>query len=187
MKIFKNKKNISNVIPPVCDNTKFSAFYSETADELVNGLRNRFGDGPPEPEDLAQESFRRIFEHPEFPGLENKRAFLWRTALNLATSEHRKISVRNRNEPDLKAALFIDEGDISAHENVLCVREQLDAIQILLDGMPKRRRQIFMMRRIEDLTQAQIARALGISRSAVIKHLAKADQQLNELLLKDEE
>ena len=171
---------------PSPENMSFTAFYAEASDELINGLKKRFGAGPPEPEDVAQEAFRRIFEHPRFAHVKNKRAFLWRTAMNLASSELRKINVRERRKSDIRDVFFSEEGDISTPESVLSIREQLDAIRKLVADMPERRRRVFMMRRVEGLKKAQIARMLGISHSGVVKHLQKADQQLSELLLKDE-
>lgn len=165
----------------------FGSFYADVAADLVAGLKRRFGDGPPDPEDVAQEAFRRIFENPNFAELRDRRSYLWRIALNLAATEQRKMGIRERKAPDIRDVFFPAEGDISTPESVLNVREQLEAIRQLLGKMPERRQRIFMMRRIENLTQTEIAKILGISRSGVIKHLVKADQQLNELLLEDED
>ncbi|RMB12213.1 RNA polymerase sigma factor [Eilatimonas milleporae] len=172
---------------PMGQDQSFAAFYEQVAEELVKGLKKRFGNGPPEPQDLAHEAFRRVFEYPGFSDVDNKRAFLWRTALNLAAIERRKMDVRTRKEPDVLDTFFSDKGDIPTPESILCMREQLGAIRVLVEAMPTRRRLVLLMRRVEGLTQKDIARRLGISRSSVIKHLARADQQLNELLLSDED
>lgn len=186
-KIFQLKEGALTSALGSRQNRCFTAFYAEASAELINGLRNRFGDGPPEPEDVAQEAFRRIFEHPKFADVKNKRAFLWRTALNLAASELRKINVRERRQPDVRDVFSVDKGDVSTPESVLSIREQMDAIRKLVGEMPERRQRIFIMRRMENYTPAQIGRMLGISHSGVVKHLQKADQQLSELLLKSED
>ena len=185
-KLFKAHGAPSTAVVAASQGPSFTAFYAKHAAELINGLRNRFGDGPPEPEDVAQEAFRRVFEHPEFSDVKNKRAFLWRTAINLAASDLRKIEVRDRRAPDLQDIFFTEDGDNSTPESVLCIREQLDAIGKLVEGMPEKRQRIFIMRRMENYTVAQIGRMVGMSHSGVIKHLQVADQQISDLLLKVE-
>ena len=165
----------------------FKTLYQNVGEELVEGLRNRFGDGPPEPEDLAQEAFRRAIDHPEWSRISNKRAFIWRTAINLAVTNMRTTTARTKYEPDIRNIYFAEEGDNSTPETVLLVKEQLDAIRAALEAMPERRRWALLLRRVQGLTQREVAIRLGISRSAVAKHLARADKEISQLFLDDSE
>lgn len=186
LKSFESNDGPPAIAIPAPKTPGFATFYAKHITELVKGLRNRFGDGPLEPEDVAQEAFRRFFEHPEFGDVKNKRAFLWRIAMNLAASDLRKTKVRERRAPDLQDIFFTEEGDNSTPESVLCIREQLDAISKLVEGMPEKRQRIFIMRRLEKYTVAQIGRMVGMSHSGVAKHLQIADQQISDLVLKVE-
>jgi len=50
----------------------------------------------------------------------------------------------------------------------------------VIDEMPPRRRDVFLLHRIDELTYPQIARKLGISIKAVEKHIHLALKQLAE-------
>lgn len=41
------------------------ALYRAHAGDLVAWLRKMFGDGPPEPEDMAQQAFLKLMERPD--------------------------------------------------------------------------------------------------------------------------
>lgn len=57
------------------------------------------------------------------------------------------------------------------------VLETLVAIDRLLDGLPLAARKAFLLWRLEELTQEQIAAQLGISRTSVRRHLAAAAER----------
>lgn len=58
----------------------------------------------------------------------------------------------------------------------------LDVIKNVIDSMPHTRRRVFSMSRYLELSNAQIADMLGISKRTVEKHISNALEQLrNEL------
>lgn len=57
------------------------------------------------------------------------------------------------------------------------VLETLVAMDRLLGGLPVVARQAFLLWRLEDLTQEEIAQQLGISRTSVRRHLAAAAER----------
>jgi RNA polymerase sigma-70 factor (ECF subfamily) len=57
------------------------------------------------------------------------------------------------------------------------VLETLVAIDQLLDGLPAVARQAFLLWRLEELTQEEIAQQLGLSRTTVRRHLATAAER----------
>ena len=59
----------------------------------------------------------------------------------------------------------------------LMVLETLVAIDRLLDGLPVVARKAFLLWRLEELTQQEIAEQLGISRTSVRRHLAAAAER----------
>ena len=63
-------------------------------------------------------------------------------------------------------------------ERVVLAEEQIAVALGVLESMPKQRRRVFVLVRIEGLTHAQAARRLGISRPAVSKHVALAAAEL---------
>jgi RNA polymerase sigma factor (sigma-70 family) len=61
-------------------------------------------------------------------------------------------------------------------------RERLDRLRSVIQELPERTRQVFVLHRIEELTYGEVAARLGISESSVQKHLAKALQYVVQRL-----
>ncbi|MEM9880921.1 MAG: sigma-70 family RNA polymerase sigma factor [Pseudomonadota bacterium] len=165
----------------------FKALYQEHAAALKKGVRARYGDGPPEPDDVVQEAFRRFFDLDNWRAIKNVRAFLWRTACNFVLSTKTSSGLKDKYRPELESIFRADERDISTPETVISLREQLEAINALLAAMPKRRRLAFLLYRIDGLTQMQISRRLNLSRSAVQKDITLAEAAIADLFLNDGE
>jgi RNA polymerase sigma-70 factor (ECF subfamily) len=123
--------------------------------------------------DLTQETFLRYAEQGGGAAVVHDRSYLYRTAHNLAV-DHLRRQVRQRTDsmacdtlqelPDRRPSL----------EDATDARLRLDRLRALIDELPARTRQIFVLNRIEGLSYAEVAAQLGISESSVQKHLAKA-------------
>ncbi len=135
--------------------------------------------------DIVQETYQRMFSGDLWQQADNPRALMHRIAANLATDYERRRNVRN---------LYIDNDD--SHETVLQVsdgvdpeqislaRERLDRLVAAIDKLPPKCRNVFVLRKFEELSHAEIAERVGISRNMVEKHLRNALlalQQLDEL------
>lgn len=66
-------------------------------------------------------------------------------------------------------------------ERALMGVQRLRAVRAEIDAMPPRRREVFLLHRIDELTYPQIAKRLGISVKAVEKHMSLAIKQLAAL------
>ena len=153
--------------------------YQQKFDSLVSSLRAKFGSGPPDPEEVAQRAFARIFERGALPECaDHAKSLLWRTASNIAISELRSIQVRRHYGVGVSSLNVEMQGYHSEPERVLLAKEQIAVVLRVLESMPKQRRRVFMLVRIEGLTHAQAAKRLGISRPAVSKHVALAVAEL---------
>lgn len=112
----------------------------------------------------------RMSEHGGSP-IRNFEAFVVRIAVNLARDDHRRQRRRNvSGDEDLNA--IADAGPTP--EEMLDVRQRLGAVQATLSRLQPRTRQILLMHRLDGLRYREIAERLGISESAVEKHVAKA-------------
>jgi RNA polymerase sigma factor (sigma-70 family) len=65
-------------------------------------------------------------------------------------------------------------------ERTLIGAQRLKRVMATIDTMPPRRREVFLLHRIDELTYPQIARRLGISLKAVEKHVHLAMIQLSD-------
>jgi RNA polymerase sigma-70 factor (ECF subfamily) len=131
----------------------------------------------PEVQDLVQQVFLRLAEHPHLGAIENPDAYVFQTAANALRDHCRRSRVRSRymdaqksGEPD---SLFLVRSDLSP-ERILQGRESIERVVAALRELPERTRDIFMLRCFEGLKHAEIARLKGISVRAAEKHFAKA-------------
>ena len=163
------------------DSPRVSLLYTEYAQELVGYLRKVFGDGPPDPEDVAQTAFEKLAKT-DLSQIKNVKAFLWRTARNLTLTEKRNRGVRSRYDFEVEHLFFALHGSESDPQRVLQVKQQLKIINEALRLMPERRRVAFLLHRVDGLNFAAVGRRLGVSRKMARKHVARAVIDLEDAL-----
>ncbi|MEM6652441.1 MAG: sigma-70 family RNA polymerase sigma factor [Pseudomonadota bacterium] len=166
---------------------RLAALYQQSVDELIAYLRKVFGEGPPEPDDVAQQAFERLSRQEDLSRVKNLKAFLWRTARNLVLTERRNSETRSKYEYEIEQLYFVARGNESTPERVLEVRQQLAAINRALREMPERRRQALIWNRVDGLNVAAVARRLGITRSGAVKHIARAALDIDTALKRESE
>ena len=102
-------------------------------------------------------------------------AYVYRMANNLMFDVRRAASRRQRRD---HAWAELSLADAEFGERLLVARDQLRAIDAALVELGERTDQIFRRFRLEGASQQQIAEEMGISLSAVEKHLQKAYRAL---------
>lgn len=125
-----------------------------------------------EAEDLTQEVLARIVAGSDTE-VQAPDAYIFQTAANLLRDRARRSKVRADYLEKLSAADLQDIEVLDPYR-VATGREALAALMAGLDELPERTRSIFTLYKIENLDQAAIADAYGISRSAVKKQVMKA-------------
>jgi RNA polymerase sigma factor (sigma-70 family) len=125
-------------------------------------------------EDLVQEAMLRLHIYTNSGGdVRNPEGFVTRTAMNLAVDAHR------RAHEDLYSSTPVEEltsiiDDAPRPEELLEAEERLRRMKDALDGVSRRTREVFFMHRLQGFSQAEIARRLGVTTSAIEKHIASA-------------
>ncbi|MGD1956979.1 MAG: RNA polymerase sigma factor [Sphingomonadales bacterium] len=163
--------------PP--ENQAVSNLYGDYRDELSRALRASYGNGPPDPDDIAQDAFHKVLARGDLASIDNLKAFLWRTARNLVINAKRQADVRSRYDYEIENLVFASKGYDSSPETVIEAREQLAIINETLKTMPPTRSRAFILHRFDGLTAAEVGRKLGISRPAASKHIARAAADLS--------
>jgi RNA polymerase sigma factor (sigma-70 family) len=167
------------------------ALYERHWSELCGYLRKRFGAGPPEPQDVAQQTFLRYAASRSCSVVRNQRAYLFRIAHNVLVEERRRIAFRRTVAANLltRSPAWADE---LTPERLLIGTEHLNILRSVIDTAPEVRRRSFILNRLDGLPCAEIARRTGYSESAVKKHvnlllvdletaMKRADQRQPEL------
>lgn len=142
---------------------------------LVARLRRKLGCAW-DAADLAQSTFVRVLTAKGQPLAEliEPRAYLTTIAQRLLSNHLRRKQIENAY---LEALANLPETFAQPPEAQLMVLETLVAIDRLLGGLPIVARKAFLLWRLEDLTQEEIAVQLGISRTSVRRHLANAAER----------
>ncbi|MEM0955164.1 MAG: sigma-70 family RNA polymerase sigma factor [Pseudomonadota bacterium] len=156
--------------------------FQEHSPALVSYLRRQFGDGPPCPEDMAQQAFEKLLQRRQTEKIDNYPGFLRQTARNLTISALRRANVQSLHKPEVERRYLPQEGYESSPENVIEIRQQLAIINEVLREMPASLREAFVLNRIDGMSKTDIAKRQGVSRPAVVKRLAKASAQITAAL-----
>jgi RNA polymerase sigma-70 factor (ECF subfamily) len=147
--------------------------------ELRRYLRYRLRDAHMA-SDLVQDTFLRVIERPE-TRVDDVRAYLYTIARNLLLN-HKKQEARRRTDSVPHEWLGDIAADAPTPEDAADARLQLERLQRFVSELPVRTQQIFVLTRVDGLTQPEVARALSISESSVQKHLAMAIQHVTQRL-----
>lgn len=132
--------------------------------------------------DLVQETYQRMMAGNLWQQADNPRALMHRIAANLATDYERRHNVRNRYVDNVD---FINEelqsSDGIDPEQIVVGRQRLDTLVDAVNLLPPKCRAVFVLRKFEGLSHAEIAERLDISRNMVEKHLRNAIQKLQQI------
>ncbi len=140
--------------------------------------------GARDPEDLLQAAFIKLEEYRTRGPVENPNAFLVRVAINLAHDDRRKQAVRRHIDCMDPESLAMRD-DRPLQDEVLAARTRLSRVREALDQLSPRTREVLLMHRVEELKYREIAQRLGVTVSAVEKHVAKAALFLAERMKED--
>ncbi len=168
--------SIENGLPPT-DNG--ASIVAEMRPSLLKYFQRRTGSRS-EAEDLAQDVIVRALSHANWKSTAQAKGYIFRAAVNRWRDMRRRQRTRG-------IAVAWDE-ELSAEadaqgtpERVLIAREELNQLLRALADMSPRTRSVLILVKLERLRIAAVAGMLGISVSAVNKHLARGLASLARL------
>jgi RNA polymerase sigma factor (sigma-70 family) len=150
--------------------TEFEA--SKTA---LRRYLGRFFRRPQDVEDFLQETFVRAYAAEARGPILMPRAYLFRVAKHVSLNEiaRRKNSATDSVE-DFPDPDVVGSGTQPGVEQEVDGRRQLALFANAVAALPSQCRKVLVLKKIEGLSQREIATRLGIAESTVEKHLAKA-------------
>lgn len=123
--------------------------------------------------DAVHDAYVRVMQYTAAATPENPRAYLYRVVGNVATDRALALkaqSERHDTDCDLEGLL----ATAPEPDAVIEARERLRHCLQALDELPPAYRHAFVLHRVDGLTQAEVAAALGIPRRSVERYIAKA-------------
>jgi RNA polymerase sigma factor (sigma-70 family) len=145
---------------------------AEMRPALVKYFQRKTGNLP-EAEDLAQDVLVRALGHANWTSTEQAKGYIFRTAVN-RWNDHLRRRRSHGVSVNLDALNEKEWGVQSPPERVLVAQEELHRVAQVLNSLSDRTRTVLMLIRFEHMKAATVAEMLGISVSAVNKHLASA-------------
>jgi len=149
---------------------ELSAIYLAHQPWLRNWLRKKLGSGQDGSADFAQEAFLRLVARFRRERVREPRAFLVKVASGLLADHYRRQAVEAAWRQTL--ALRADDVQASAEDHYRVI-EALQQLLHLLERMPARDREIFLMSQIDGLSYPQIAGRLAVTVNVVQKAMTR--------------
>lgn len=141
---------------------------------------------PGDVDDIVQESYAVLAAIAEVDHIDNPKAYVFRTAWSLILREVRRAQVVSiQTVADL--GIFDFEADDPGAHRQLSARQELQRLADAIAGLPPRCREVFVLRKVDGLSQRQVAHRTGLSESTVEKHVGKAIRLLGQWLAGDGE
>lgn len=158
------------------------AAYLERRADLVRFFTLRLGSREAA-EDLAQDIYIRIAAADPRTPVENPAGYLYRLGSNLMLDrlrgERRSAARDTAWRTTQRTMLGADEvAEEPPADEAVAARQRLAAIVAALNDLPEQTRRIFRLHKFDGLSHSEVAAMLGISRSAVEKHMIAALKHL---------
>jgi RNA polymerase sigma factor (sigma-70 family) len=152
-----------------------SQLFREHNRALVGYLTGRLR-SVQEAKEVAQEAYVRLLQlqEPATPSL--LRAYLFKTATNLAIDRlrHRRVRHQAEEQPELFEDLTATRGEMDDPAQQLLEREQAERLLGYLQELPVKCQQVFNLHRLEGVPQREVAARLGFSERMVRRYVTYA-------------
>ncbi|TWT11370.1 RNA polymerase sigma factor [Reyranella sp. CPCC 100927] len=150
------------------------AIFAEHRAALTRFLTRRLGSATLA-EDLTQETWVRVATASTVgtTAADNPRSYLFRIAANLAI-DHQRHAHRGV-EIEAPAPVLDAVADPAPSPEIVALhRSEMARLLRAVDQLPPRCRQVFLLTKVHELSYAEVAVRLGISRNTVMVHMVNA-------------
>lgn len=123
--------------------------------------------------DATQETFLRMLTAEPKGGLVNPHAYLFQIAKTVAYGKTARLLRENALFTDESLGTFVAD-DAPDAERTVAARQELRLLVTAIAALPVRCKTVFVLSRIEGMSNGEIALQLHITRNMVEKHIMKA-------------
>ena len=153
-----------------CAAHNIDALYRSHHGWLYQWLKHRLGDAS-QAADLAHDTYVRIMVSGRTPGEDQSRAYLMQVAKGLVIDLARRQKLEKAYQ---EALMTLSDALVPCLETQAIVIETLMQIDAVLNSLPPKVRETFMLSQFDGLTYSEIAERLEMSVGGVRKYMAKA-------------
>ncbi|MBL8267901.1 RNA polymerase sigma factor [Steroidobacter sp.] len=166
---------------PDTASAELDRLFKEHNDALLRFIAAKVGSSQ-EAGEIAQEAYVRLLSLDERQAVSHLRAFLFKTAANLAVDRLRQRTRRNFlvSSASVDFAIF----EISPERHLGGV-QAMRRLRLGLSELPKTCREAFLLMRLEGLSCEEVAERLQIQPRSVWRHVARALEYLRERVESD--
>ena len=134
-------------------------------------------------EEIVQEVFIKVWSRRKElkPGSSFK-SYLFTIAFNFIKKRFIKIAREKAFKDNIIYSYLEQENDL---DKLIDYKSLLGKVEMIINSMPPRRKEIFIKRKYHDLTLKQIAEEMGISPNTVENQLSAAQKYIKEKLEKE--
>ncbi|AHV91280.1 sigma-70 family RNA polymerase sigma factor [Bordetella holmesii] len=147
--------------------------YSDHHSWLFRWLRKKLGNSF-DAADVTQDTFVNVITAGSMGSIREPRAFLVTVARRLVAHRHRR-QVLETSYLEILASL--PQEIAPSPEAQLLALEALQELDRVLDGLPPKAKEAFLLVHLEELSYAEVANRLGVSASSVKQYLVRANRQ----------
>jgi RNA polymerase sigma factor (sigma-70 family) len=150
------------------------AIFREHNDALVRAVYSRLHSWE-EATEVVQEAYVRVFRLDNPPPINFLRAYLYKTAFNLAYDRRGERTIRQQREEFVYTEVYSDRERENPTPERLCLDEEVRAcLQVAVNKLPPKCRMAFTLVELENQTVRQAAATMGISEMAVYQLVNRA-------------
>lgn len=150
--------------------TAIARLFREHNEALLKFLAGRL-QSQQEAKEVAQEAYVKLLNLDRPQGISFQRAFLFKTAANLAIDRLRHRQRRHRAE---ESGLFDELREEPTPEQHAAVAQQVEQLEQLVQELPAKCRQAFLLYKIQGLDFPEVARLMGLSERMVRDYVVRA-------------
>lgn len=125
-----------------------------------------------EVDDIVQETYARLIAAESVEGIRNVKTYAFQTAYSVIASHLRRAKVVS-----FQTMANVEELGVTASEpspeSYAIGRDELQRLAEAIAALPGKVQEVFILRRIEGLSQREVAERLGLAESTVEKHMSR--------------